>query len=60
LPPTSAGAWSRGTSASVSGTASTRASGQLIDDHALLRTGGANIINQEVDLHVGAEAGNAE
>jgi len=30
----------------------------LVDDHALLRTGVANIINQESDLHVIAEAGN--
>ena len=37
---------------------STRASVLLVDDHALLRTGVANIINQEADLHVVAEAGN--
>ena len=30
----------------------------LVDDHALLRTGVANIINQEADLHVVAEAAN--
>ena len=30
----------------------------LVDDHALLRTGVANIINQEADLHVVAEATN--
>jgi two-component system NarL family response regulator len=30
----------------------------LVDDHALLRTGVANIINQEHDLHVVAEASN--
>jgi len=30
----------------------------LADDHALLRTGVANIINQENDLYVVAEAGN--
>src|ERR1700682_5918081 len=30
----------------------------LVDDHALLRTGVANIINQEPDLWVVAEAGN--
>jgi DNA-binding NarL/FixJ family response regulator len=30
----------------------------LVDDHALLRTGVANIINQEPDLQVVAEAGN--
>jgi two-component system NarL family response regulator len=35
-----------------------RASVLLVDDHALLRTGVANIINQEADLHVVAEAGN--
>jgi DNA-binding NarL/FixJ family response regulator len=29
----------------------------LVDDHALFRTGVANIINQEHDLHVVAEAG---
>src|SRR5438045_7853677 len=30
----------------------------VVDDHALLRTGVANIINQEADLCVVAEAGN--
>jgi DNA-binding NarL/FixJ family response regulator len=30
----------------------------VVDDHALLRTGVANIINQEADLHVIAEASN--
>jgi DNA-binding NarL/FixJ family response regulator len=30
----------------------------VVDDHALLRTGVANIINQEADLSVVAEAGN--
>src|SRR5438552_1900468 len=30
----------------------------LVDDHALLRTGVANIINHEADLQVVAEAGN--
>ena len=30
----------------------------VVDDHALLRTGVANIINQEADLRVIAEAGN--
>jgi DNA-binding NarL/FixJ family response regulator len=30
----------------------------VVDDHALLRTGVANIINQEPDLRVVAEAGN--
>jgi two-component system NarL family response regulator len=30
----------------------------LVDDHALMRTGVANIINQEADLHVVAQAGN--
>lgn len=30
----------------------------VVDDHALLRTGVANIINQETDLEVVAEAGN--
>ena len=34
-----------------------RASVMLVDDHALFRTGVANIINQETDLHVVAEAG---
>ena len=32
----------------------------LVDDHALLRTGVANIINQEADLRVVAEATNGE
>jgi DNA-binding NarL/FixJ family response regulator len=36
----------------------TKWSVMLVDDHALLRTGVANIINQEPDLHVVAEAGN--
>src|SRR5438067_13649549 len=35
-----------------------KASVLLVDDHALLRTGVANIINQEPDLKVIAEAGN--
>jgi two-component system NarL family response regulator len=35
-----------------------RASVLLVDDHALLRMGVANIINQEPDLRVVAEAGN--
>jgi len=35
----------------------TKATVLLVDDHALLRTGVANIINQEPDLHVVAEAG---
>src|SRR5437762_13360001 len=38
--------------------ASGRARVLVVDDHALLRTGVANIINQEPDLHVVAEAGN--
>jgi DNA-binding NarL/FixJ family response regulator len=38
--------------------ASTKASVLVVDDHALLRTGVANIINQERDLQVVAEAGN--
>ena len=38
--------------------ATERASVLLVDDHALLRTGVANIINQESDLRVVAEAGN--
>ena len=36
----------------------TRANVLVVDDHALLRTGVANIINQESDLHVIAEASN--
>jgi DNA-binding NarL/FixJ family response regulator len=36
----------------------TKARVLLVDDHALLRTGVANIINQEPDLHVVAEAEN--
>ena len=38
--------------------AADRARVLLVDDHALLRTGVANIINQEPDLRVVAEAGN--
>ena len=36
----------------------TRAGVLVVDDHALLRTGVANIINQEADLRVVAEAAN--
>jgi DNA-binding NarL/FixJ family response regulator len=39
-------------------TAAAKARILLVDDHALLRTGVANIINQEPDLHVVAEAEN--
>jgi len=35
----------------------TKATVLVVDDHALLRTGVANIINQEADLQVVAEAG---
>src|ERR1700755_1668193 len=38
--------------------ATKRARVLLVDDHALLRTGVANIINQEPDLRVVAEGGN--
>src|SRR5437867_6244764 len=38
--------------------ATKKASVLVVDDHALLRTGVANIINQEPDLRVVAEAGN--
>ena len=38
-------------------TSAARASVLVADDHALLRTGVANIINQEPDLFVVAEAG---
>src|ERR1700741_4075729 len=44
--------------AEAAGAASGRARVLLVDDHALLRTGVANIINQEPDLRVVAEAGN--
>src|SRR5437867_9457440 len=40
------------------GGAGGRARVLVVDDHALLRTGVANIINQEPDLRVVAEAGN--
>ena len=39
-------------------TATARATVLLVDDHALLRTGVANIINHEPDLEVVAEASN--
>jgi DNA-binding NarL/FixJ family response regulator len=39
-------------------TTTVRANVLVVDDHALLRTGVANIINQESDLHVIAEASN--
>jgi DNA-binding NarL/FixJ family response regulator len=40
--------------------AAVRASVLVVDDHALLRTGVANIINQEPDLRVIAEASNGQ
>ncbi len=42
----------------IAPTAVAKATVLLVDDHALLRTGVANIINQEPDLQVIAEAGN--
>ena len=45
-------------SADVAPEAIVRATVLVVDDHALLRTGVANIINQESDLHVVAEASN--
>jgi two-component system NarL family response regulator len=44
--------------AESSGAGAARSSVLLADDHALLRTGVANIINQEHDLYVVAQAGN--
>ncbi len=44
--------------ADVATAAIVRANVLVVDDHALLRTGVANIINQESDLHVIAEASN--
>ena len=44
--------------ADVATAAIVRANVLVVDDHALLRTGVANIINQESDLHVIAEAAN--
>jgi len=44
--------------ADVATAAIVRANVLVVDDHALLRTGVANIINQEADLHVIAEASN--
>src|SRR5258706_4749307 len=44
--------------AEAAGETSARARVLVVDDHALLRTGVANIINQEADLRVVAEAGN--
>jgi DNA-binding NarL/FixJ family response regulator len=41
-----------------SGALTAKATVLVVDDHALLRTGVANIINQESDLHVIAEAAN--
>jgi len=41
-----------------SGALTTKATVLVVDDHALLRTGVANIINQESDLQVIAEAAN--
>jgi two-component system NarL family response regulator len=43
---------------SAAGTATTWASVLVVDDHALLRTGVANIINHEPDLRVIAEGSN--
>jgi DNA-binding NarL/FixJ family response regulator len=45
-------------SADVVAAVAVRANVLVVDDHALLRTGVANIINQESDLHVIAEASN--
>jgi two-component system NarL family response regulator len=45
-------------SVEVAAGSSERASVLVVDDHALFRTGVANIINQESDLRVVAEAGN--
>ena len=45
-------------SESTAAVATAKATILLVDDHALLRTGVANIINQEPDLQVVAEAGN--
>jgi DNA-binding NarL/FixJ family response regulator len=45
-------------SADVAAAVAIRANVLVVDDHALLRTGVANIINQESDLHVIAEASN--
>ena len=42
----------------VTASAAEKARVLIVDDHALLRTGVANIINQEPDLSVVAEAGN--
>jgi two-component system, NarL family, response regulator len=42
----------------ATGTTATHARVLLVDDHSLLRTGVANIINQEPDLEVVAEAAN--
>ena len=42
----------------VTPAAAAKSTVMLVDDHALLRTGVANIINQEPDLRVVAEAGN--
>ena len=44
--------------AEAGGGSTGKASVLLVDDHALLRTGVADIINQEPDLRVVAEAGN--
>jgi DNA-binding NarL/FixJ family response regulator len=44
--------------ADVATAAIVRANVLVVDDHALLRTGVANIINQESDLHVIAQASN--
>src|SRR3954469_24289448 len=45
-------------SADAAAAVAVRANVLVVDDHALLRTGVANIINQESDLHVIAEASN--
>ena len=44
--------------AGTSPAAARRASVLVVDDHALVRTGVANIISQEPDLQVVAEAAN--
>src|SRR4029078_11052118 len=46
------------TRVAATGTPTTHARVLLVDDHSLMRTGVANIINQEPDLQVVAEAAN--
>ncbi len=58
MPDTERAAFAEATAAKAAEAIKARANVLVVDDHALLRTGVANIINQEPDLQVVAEAAN--